>query len=102
DGIRDPLVTGVQTCALPICVLQFDGEPVEAGPGHELSGDRIGQGEPGADAGFAAFEFSPDGVGFHVGCGSWRRRRRYLSAARSEIGRASCRERREGLGWDVL
>src|SRR5207247_5941302 len=24
DGIRDPLVTGVQTCALPICWLSID------------------------------------------------------------------------------
>src|SRR5207247_4912606 len=24
DGIRDPLVTGVQTCALPICVPDID------------------------------------------------------------------------------
>src|SRR5207247_4799425 len=26
DGIRDPLVTGVQTCALPICVVSLDHE----------------------------------------------------------------------------
>ena len=26
DGIRDRLVTGVQTCALPICIIQQDEE----------------------------------------------------------------------------
>src|SRR5207244_9572709 len=29
DGIRDDLVTGVQTCALPICVLESLAERVE-------------------------------------------------------------------------
>src|SRR6266404_7160823 len=34
DGIRDKLVTGVQTCALPILLLQVDDDP--------LAGDLIG------------------------------------------------------------
>src|SRR5687767_15321157 len=29
DGIRDKLVTGVQTCALPICAEGEGGEPVD-------------------------------------------------------------------------
>src|SRR5207247_4305727 len=29
DGIRDPLVTGVQTCALPICAVWDDAAVVE-------------------------------------------------------------------------
>src|SRR6185312_6365202 len=28
DGIRDLIVTGVQTCALPICVLRRSGKPL--------------------------------------------------------------------------
>src|SRR5207244_8699403 len=35
DGIRDDLVTGVQTCALPISVLDSEGEPLRLG----LSGE---------------------------------------------------------------
>src|SRR5205823_7974702 len=30
DGIRDKLVTGVQTCALPISALRFEYRPVRA------------------------------------------------------------------------
>src|SRR6266568_254988 len=37
DGIRDGTVTGVQTCALPICPLR--GRPCHPGPGC-LLGDR--------------------------------------------------------------
>src|SRR6266536_5065162 len=31
DGIRDPLVTGVQTCALPILLERIGGDPPDAG-----------------------------------------------------------------------
>src|SRR5207247_2547949 len=30
DGIRDPLVTGVQTCALPILASEREGKPISA------------------------------------------------------------------------
>src|SRR5258708_13970800 len=30
DGIRDDLVTGVQTCALPICLIEIAGQVLEA------------------------------------------------------------------------
>src|SRR2546425_5820871 len=33
DGIRDKLVTGVQTCALPICLNQPRSPPLAALPG---------------------------------------------------------------------
>ena len=48
-------------------MFELDGEPVEAGLGHELCADDAGQGEPGADAGFTAFEFGANRIGFHVG-----------------------------------
>src|SRR5258708_16235847 len=32
DGIRDDLVTGVQTCALPICILRFTNFRTSNGP----------------------------------------------------------------------
>src|SRR5207245_6073594 len=71
DGIRDATVTGVQTCALPICA----GRP---------RGVRGEDGGTGVQAGRAAGEvppvpFRPDG-------------------RPSEIGRASCRERVERRG----
>src|SRR5438105_15498471 len=37
DGIRDPLVTGVQTCALPIC---GGGNQVRAVDSHRLRADQ--------------------------------------------------------------
>src|SRR3989454_11448507 len=46
DGIRDYKVTGVQTCALPICDLAGRGEGADAdGDGSELA-DREGRDEP--------------------------------------------------------
>src|SRR2546422_11725707 len=33
DGIRDVAVTGVQTCALPICGWDIEGEPYSTAPG---------------------------------------------------------------------
>src|SRR5258708_29881845 len=40
DGIRDDLVTGVQTCALPICE-DFTGRFVREQSGPELAGDQL-------------------------------------------------------------
>src|SRR2546430_13366803 len=37
DGIRDLTVTGVQTCALPICVLHRTGRRARLGSGHQLA-----------------------------------------------------------------
>src|SRR5205823_9591430 len=78
DGIRDKLVTGVQTCALPIsrgAASARDGRAVGARTG---AGDE----EPAARLGAHA----PRRGG---------RARRFPGRARSgrEIGRASCRER---------
>src|SRR5258708_15001136 len=39
DGIRDDLVTGVQTCALPISALTLDGERIELLANIEQPGD---------------------------------------------------------------
>src|SRR5258708_27765773 len=38
DGIRDDLVTGVQTCALPIC---REGHRLDVHPLHDLDGDLL-------------------------------------------------------------
>src|SRR5690348_18326149 len=73
DGIRDGRVTGVQTCALPICSSGSSNPPVLPG-GFELPLEprlpRIG---------------SVDEVGVEE--------RAAALAKRSKIGRASCRER---------
>src|SRR5947208_9045639 len=45
DGIRDDLVTGVQTCALPI----FERRLAHADAKHHLAGLGIGVGEPKLD-----------------------------------------------------
>src|SRR5207244_5180420 len=69
DGIRDDLVTGVQTCALPIC---FD-----AGG----AGDRSRAEAPRRDRSPAPPASKPGNP------------RGALPASAAEIGRASCRER---------
>src|SRR5690606_39318252 len=80
DGIRDFHVTGVQTCALPI----LDGI------GRERRNATALDGGDGLLEGTALFECQIRHVGLLNG--------RILMDAlshRSEIGRASCRERRE-------
>src|SRR5436309_7403725 len=82
DGIRDFHVTGVQTCALPICSSRSDagGKPASA---------------PCRSAG--ARRASP-GTRTHLAGASGARSGAAGAAARSwhaEIGRASCRERVE-------
>src|SRR5207244_9576588 len=72
DGIRDDLVTGVQTCALPIC--------------RRPDGSRRGADAPGDS------RAAPGRIRVR---GAPRGRPRAPRAAHGEIGRASCRER----GW---
>src|SRR5438105_15204635 len=67
DGIRDPLVTGVQTCALPISVGATDAQRVR-------SGDVIAARDP-------------TDIGAVMNQGA--------ETVKNEIGRASCRERVE-------
>src|SRR3989441_4650677 len=78
DGIRDKLVTGVQTCALPICVVRCR-RPRGRGP-ERLRVPRHGERLPHRN-----------------GVPDWRRivrrRDRLERRAQREIGRASCRER---------
>src|SRR5205823_9646466 len=87
DGIRDKLVTGVQTCALPISRLCTQAgrldEAVEV-----LAGDI-------AD-GFTSFPRDVMRLTNLTGCAETIAMARHRPAA--EIGRASCRERRESQG----
>src|SRR5699024_11533638 len=91
DGIRDRNVTGVQTCALPICCscplaqlpLQVTQGGIGVAAGH---GDGIHEEVP-----FLACGSGPDGPGNPTSVRSWG-----TGTVRGEIGRASCRERLEG------
>src|SRR5207302_4468826 len=86
DGIRDFHVTGVQTCALPICrtVEAFAGYAVQVviGPGQEelAAAALTGLALPAPVTGGATRQESV---------------RRGLEALAKQIGRASCRERGE-------
>src|SRR5205823_9723745 len=97
DGIRDKLVTGVQTCALPIwlTVGQIVGEPLRMhglARGRELDRrveelfDRVGL------RGELRYRYP------HELSGGQRQR---VGLARAQIGRASCRERGEAPGLAV-
>src|SRR5206468_9423892 len=101
DGIRDLIVTGVQTCALPISVLDRDIARREV---DQTSGDEEGRHLPRTallqenrgvgDARQAADAGADQGAG---GTAVLFRRRVPI-----EIGRASCRERgviAVGGGW---
>src|SRR2546425_1999143 len=81
DGIRDKLVTGVQTCALPIYLerkdrLRHDDEHENAA--EQRQGDAPELLPPGGPV-------DPGGLVEHV--------RNAFQAGHEEIGRASCRER---------
>src|SRR5207244_9058972 len=77
DGIRDDLVTGVQTCALPIC--QKTRHSFGAGSIH-----------PAGGAAGSAEAVGPDVF------------RSQLRVPAGKIGRASCRERVEVAGGAVV
>src|SRR3989440_2726098 len=79
DGIRDLIVTGVQTCALPILRTEF-----------LFLLRRAATDDPGTGTRFAAGRSPP------LRCArptAPRRATRGLQTPRCEIGRASCRER---------
>src|SRR5256885_5725115 len=79
DGIRDYKVTGVQTCALPICALGH--RSILADPGHPDMRDRINAMVKMREA------FRPFAPAV-----SLEEVDRWFEVA-PEIGRASCRER---------
>src|SRR5687767_10843818 len=97
DGIRDKLVTGVQTCALPISDREFGG--IDAAR-------REGMAHLRARRGSAVIEIP--GVGYRIAvgvvrsepCKQYRHRSYAIQCTGAEIGRASCRER-VGIGGVV-
>src|SRR5205823_11551068 len=92
DGIRDKLVTGVQTCALPIC---RSGER-DRGDARGVSGARGGRQE--------GVEAAADARLHELGCRGVRPRRldrvgRGARAGARREGRARSEERRVGKEW---
>src|SRR5256885_3660712 len=80
DGIRDYKVTGVQTCALPISVVQVNVE------GRDLASFvRDAQAAVAGDAGLKDMRI--------VWGGQFENQQRAAARLALEIGRASCRER---------
>src|SRR5258708_18116952 len=79
DGIRDDLVTGVQTCALPI----------SARPTLQLVMGNVGRAGGGVNAlrGHSNIQGATDMAGLFDSLPG------YLKVPTPEIGRASCRER---------
>src|SRR5690606_40131921 len=97
DGIRDFHVTGVQTCALPIWRIQVrvkrDGVRVEARAGYFAERDFAHTSRADRETQLQEQLFSPvssTDIPVLVTGGYFR----------IEIGRASCRERREGTVRD--
>src|SRR5690606_40224084 len=82
DGIRDFHVTGVQTCALPICLPWWGVSPLREAPRFSAMGRPL---RPGR------LSWCSGGHGNVPGRGP-------EASAAEEIGRASCRERGERSG----
>src|SRR5207244_8867912 len=82
DGIRDDLVTGVQTCALPICALESRG--------------LANAGLAGTVLALQALAGSPDMCLLTVPCGATLMAARLLGEQRLHAVRARSEERRVG------
>src|SRR5207247_7841668 len=78
DGIRDPLVTGVQTCALPISCASRAGQSRRSSPSGRARG---GSSTLGSRPAATRVSSSPPPARRTTSLRSWR-----------QIGRASCRK----------
>src|SRR5205823_8751584 len=99
-GIRDKLVTGVQTCALPILwhgVSHLDDARQAPPNTNHFDGAWLG---PNTDSPFQPGQHIPGlNVGGWYDAGDYDIRAETQYAVIQEIGRASCREREE-IGAD--
>src|SRR5207247_2933485 len=91
DGIRDPLVTGVQTCALPIWLRRAPGRARRRPP--PPSRPRGGRAPPRPRAAIADQERRPLRVVARRSLEQLRDGHGIRSTLPVEIGRASCRAR---------
>src|SRR5207247_8264281 len=98
-GIRDPLVTGVQTCALPISQARRPHARIAGTPDSRDNARRAGPPRRGRPA--RALRVAPDRAPPRVPAprrGPSRPRRAPDLPPWLQIGRASCREGAEGEG----
>src|SRR5205823_8681510 len=90
DGIRDKLVTGVQTCALPI----YEGDAAYQGMEIQILDNDApryrGKLHPAQYHG-SLYDVIPAKTGFLKPTGEWNEEE--ITANGRQIGRASCRER---------
>src|SRR5206468_7994412 len=95
DGIRDLIVTGVQTCALPIweSVRESRGDPVRPGPADQQDVVRFQ-----VVVGDVGIRLDGDVVVPPSACDAVLKDRRGLLLRARKIGRASCRDRGEVWG----
>src|SRR5207253_7763576 len=98
DGIRDGHVTGVQTCALPICPGSRAGGSAEASGTRFRGASRGSPRGPGGRASGSAESSSGAARQQTLRSGSGRGAPSGRGKQEREIGRASCRERGEGSG----
>src|SRR5205085_6613488 len=96
DGIRDLTVTGVQTCALPICAIGWPGPFPSRLMLSDSLGDLHGQRVVGEGT-----EIKRDALGDEFEAGSRTMPGDAGMNIAGQIGRASCRERMEIVGVDV-
>src|SRR5207247_4791016 len=100
DGIRDPLVTGVQTCALPICRRSPARHHPRAPPGRGRSPRR--RDERGGSEGFHGDRCRMSLLSVHELTAFYGDFQALFGVTLEvEIGRASCRERVENVGVAV-
>src|SRR5438105_12166094 len=85
DGIRDPLVTGVQTCALPI-------SPAASAPAAKTKSPLSSLAQKSTPL---SRDAGPNAAACERSCVLWKRVPPGCGVDAGEIGRASCRERVE-------
>src|SRR5205823_11674684 len=95
DGIRDKLVTGVQTCALPILTIQNKVTELAAGTGNYFSMQFSAGVENDPTRTGVTWTLTANGTPCSPSCGTLSSPVGTFNYVTYKIGRASCRERVE-------
>src|SRR5206468_7557857 len=97
DGIRDLIVTGVQTCALPICELTLFDPELGARP-QVVVGNKLDLAESRENLARVEHEIRRRGLEFFgISAATGAGTRELVARLCAQIGRASCRERGYGV-----